>query len=223
MPAPKWLKPFILATLCVWWPTARHCVATAESHRPTSATRHYSRSQRSTECVCVCACVFVCVVKEGPLDFESYFLDYWGHFLFVPQPYETRWSSHKCCLSRKIEGAGGGIGIEKEVGREDSEEGMTGWEAVTGKTEKGGRKKRKGERGCESPSSDNKAFPMTPPSGQELKPGNRTAAALKTGVRRWRERNSGAGKKSEREGRRFEMLWPYYLHTAGRTVEILPL
>lgn len=35
------------------------------------------------------------------------------------------------------------------------------------------KKKKKKKTSYESPSSDNKAFPMTPPSGQELKPGNR--------------------------------------------------
>lgn len=60
---------------------------------------------------------------------------------------------------------------------------------------------REGERGCESPSSDNKAFPMTPPSGQELKPGNRTAAALKMGIRRCRERNSGGEEMEMSKGK----------------------
>ena len=52
---------------------------------------------------------------------------------------------------------------EKMKKTERKEEGDRCWLEI------GGRKKRS----CESPSSDSKAFPMTPPSGQELKPGNR--------------------------------------------------
>ena len=67
-------------------------VPEAGIHNPTLQPFSEKRSVCVCVCVCVCARVRVCVcgVKEGLLDFESYFLDYWGHFLFVAQPYETR-------------------------------------------------------------------------------------------------------------------------------------
>ncbi len=57
-----------------------------------------------------------------------------------------------------------------------------------------------GERSCESPSSDNKAFPMTPPSGQELKPGNRTQRP------RRRDAKMEGWKKKKREAEMMEKI-----------------
>lgn len=141
--------------------------AATESQRPTSITRHYRSSQQFSEnSVCVCACT----AKAGLLDFKSYFLDYWGHFLFVPQ---TVWDPKiitwlKACRIFKMRGK------KKERKTKRKKKILTWWLLMTGRKERKVEDRRGSERSYESPSSDNKAFPMTPPSGQELKPGNRT-------------------------------------------------